>query len=176
MRGAFGTSCAGARHPEPRNYEEWIYRNVGTSFGDTFLIPYSEKFRTVHPREMTHTWTGNRVPQPSTRQVLRGALWSKQTRIGTNSTFSYPQNGLGYGAIADALAQRAKVYLEHRATRVEAGRHCIRFEGDRKLTYKVLLSTIPLPELVQITVDAPLAVREAAEKLRTNSISWSTSE
>src|SRR5688500_17654844 len=77
--------------PSPTNYEEWINRSVGRGFASTFLIPYSEKFWTVHPREMTFEWTNNRVPQPSTWQVLRGAIWSKPTNIGTNAFFRYPR-------------------------------------------------------------------------------------
>src|ERR1700730_7683448 len=49
-------------NPEPKNYQEWIYKTIGRGFGDSFLIPYSEKFWGVHPREMSFEWTGNRVP------------------------------------------------------------------------------------------------------------------
>src|SRR5665213_946112 len=44
-------------NPEPTNYQEWIYRTIGRGFGDTFLIPYSEKFWNVHPRDMSFEWT-----------------------------------------------------------------------------------------------------------------------
>jgi protoporphyrinogen oxidase len=157
--------------PEPSNYEEWIYKNLGRGFGDTFLIPYSTKFWTVHPREMTFEWTGGRVPQPSPSQVVRGALWSKQTAIGTNAIFRYPRNELGYGAIASAIERRlAKVHRGHRATRLDTGRRVVVFNGGITVPYDVLISTIPLPDLVRITVDAPGAVRNAASRLRTNSI------
>jgi len=32
------------KNPEPKNYENWIRREIGNGFADTFLIPYSEKF------------------------------------------------------------------------------------------------------------------------------------
>jgi protoporphyrinogen oxidase len=159
------------RYPEPTNYEEWIYRNLGRGFADTFLIPYSEKFWTIHPREMTHNWTGNRVPRPSTTQVLRGAVWSKRTKIGTNTRFRYPTLGAGYGTIAEALSRRAgNVSLGCRVTRLEGRRRRIQINGERELDYRVLISTMPLPELVRIATDAPEDVRSAASKLRTNRI------
>jgi protoporphyrinogen oxidase len=159
------------KEPEPANYEEWIVRSVGKAFAETFLIPYSEKFWTVHPREMTFEWTGNRVPQPTTWQVLRGAIWEKHTKIGTNSVFRYPAEDGGYGTIAETLAARvSKVHLSHRATRIDTRERCIRFENGISVDYEVLVSSIPLPDLVALCADAPDQVRQAARQLRTNSI------
>ncbi len=159
------------RAGRPRNYEEWIYQSVGRGFAETFLIPYSEKFWTVHPREMTHEWTGNRVPQPTTLQVLRGALWSRQTRIGTNAEFRYPSHAPGYGSIGESLrARAAKVHCGHRASRVDIPGHRVHFENGTTVDYGRLVSTIPLPELVRICPEAPEEVRAAAALLRTNSI------
>lgn len=159
------------REKRPANYEEWIYGSVGRGFAETFLIPYSEKFWTVHPREMTYEWTGNRVPQPNTMQVIRGALWSRQTRIGTNSEFLYPASDPGYGTIGDALLKRTgPVRCGHRATRLDAAARVIRFDNGQAVSYRRLVSTIPLPELVRICPEAPEDVRAAARQLRTNSI------
>jgi protoporphyrinogen oxidase len=157
--------------PDPTNYEEWIVRSVGNGFAETFLIPYSEKFWTVHPREMTFEWTGNRVPQPTTWQVLRGAIWQKPTKIGTNAIFRYPADDGGYGTIAEALASRVSaVHLGHRAVSIDTANRRIRFEVGTTVNYEMLISSIPLPELIAICSDAPDDVRQAARRLRTNSI------
>ena len=158
------------RHPAPTNYEEWMYRSIGTQFAKTFLIPYSEKFWTVHPREMTCEWTGGRVPQPTVWQVFRGALWTKQTAVGTNVDFRYPE-GRGYGAIAEAVQRRAgALHLGHRATILDTANRRITFSNGTSISYDQLISTIPLPELIRICPDASDEVRAAAAKLRTNSI------
>jgi protoporphyrinogen oxidase len=157
--------------PEPTNYEEWIVRSVGKGFAETFLIPYSEKFWTVSLRDMTFEWTGNRVPQPTTAQVLRGAVWQKPTKIGTNSVFRYPVAEGGYGKIAETLASRAgAVHLDHRAVAIDTTHRRIRFENGAHVNYDVMISSIPLPDLIAICPEAPDAVRQAARKLRTNSI------
>jgi len=156
---------------EPENYEEWMYANLGRGFAETFLIPYSEKFWTVHPREMTHEWTGNRVPQPRTAQVLRGALWSRQTRIGTNVDFRYPGNRPGFGAIPEALAGRAgPIHTGHRVERIDSDARAVFFANGRILRYRQLITTLPLPRLIAMCPDAPDEVRLAASRLRTNSI------
>jgi len=56
-----------------------MYRTIGRGFARTFLIPYSKKFWRTCPSELTFEWTGGRVPVPSTWQVLRGALYSRQS-------------------------------------------------------------------------------------------------
>jgi UDP-galactopyranose mutase len=159
-------------NPEPTNYAEWIYRSIGRGFGDTFLIPYSEKFWGVHPREMSFEWTGNRVPKADVWKVLRGAVVSRNTRVGTNASFRYPKGNEGYGAVPTALRRRVgnRLHTNHRATRVDTGRKQVTFHDQSTADYKVLLSTIPLPMLVQIATDVPQEVRQAVGVLRTNSI------
>jgi UDP-galactopyranose mutase len=158
-------------NPEPTNYEEWIYRTIGRGFGETFLIPYSEKFWNVHPRDMSFEWTGNRVPTSNVWQVLRGALISRNTRVGTNASFRYPKGPDGYGTVANALRKRVgeKLHTNRRAMQVDTGRQRVTF-NDGAVDYRVLLSTIPLPELLRITTDTPADVRAHAAVLRTNSI------
>jgi protoporphyrinogen oxidase len=159
------------KHPSPTNYEEWMYRNIGTTFARTFLIPYSEKFWTVPPREMTWEWTGGRVPSPTVPQVLRGAVWNKQTRIGSNADFLYPQGGEGYGAIAKALLTRTgPVHLGYSVERIDTANRRLIFSNGNTVGYEQLISTIPLPELIRICPDAPEEVRTAASRLRANSI------
>jgi UDP-galactopyranose mutase len=161
-----------SRNPEPKNYADWIYRSVGRGFGDTFLIPYSEKFWNVHPREMSFDWTDNRVPKVDVKQVLRGAFIAKQTSVGTNAVFRYPKGARGFAAIPDALsaAARDRLHCGQKATRVEAKRRRVVLNERDAADYTVLINTIPLPEFVRIAEDAPNDVRAAVATLKTNSI------
>lgn len=161
-----------ATNPEPNNYAEWIYRTIGRGFGDTFLIPYSEKFWGIHPREMSFEWTGNRVPKSNLRQVLRGAIVSRNTRVGTNASFRYPKGDEGYGAVPNALRRRVhdRLHTAHRATRIDTAHKKVVFNDQFTRDYRVLISTIPLPTLVEIATDVPKEVREATACLRTNSL------
>ena len=159
-------------NPEPTNYADWIHRSVGRGFGDTFLIPYSEKFWGVHPRQMSFEWTGNRVPKAETWQVLRGAVLSRNTRVGTNATFRYPAGPLGYGTVPTMLSRQVgdRLHLDHRAVRVDTEGKQVTFDNGRTVDYRVLLSTIPLPTLIDIATNVPAEVTRAASMLRTNSI------
>lgn len=159
------------REAQPENYQQWMYRTLGKGFADTFLIPYSEKFWTVSPNEMTFEWTGNRVPKPNLWQVLRGAIWSKQTNIGTNVDFRYPVSSAGYGAIAAAMqAKISTIHYQHQARSIDTENNRVIFDNGQEVSYETLISTIPLPELIRICNSAPTHVREAASRLRTNRI------
>jgi protoporphyrinogen oxidase len=159
------------RNPEPTNYEGWIRKNIGQGFATTFLIPYSEKFWGVHPREMTFEWTGNRVPKANAWQVLRGAVISRNTRVGSNAVFRYPKGAGGYGAVAEALARHVgELHLGHRATHVDLAGRRVTFNDSIEVPYKVLVTSVPIPELIRIASDVPNEVREAVASLRTNSI------
>jgi UDP-galactopyranose mutase len=160
------------KNPEPRNYEDWIRREIGNGFADKFLIPYSEKFWGVHPRSMSFEWTGNRVPKANLWQVLRGAIISRNTRVGTNASFRYPDGADGYGRVAAAIRAKlgSRLHLGHRARHLDTKRRRVIFENGAVRDYRVLLSTIPLPELIRIATDVPPEVQAAASTLRTNSI------
>jgi protoporphyrinogen oxidase len=157
---------------KPANYQEWIYRTMGRGYGDTFLVPYSEKFWTVHPREMTYDWTNRRIPSASPWQMILGAVVSRQTKIGSNAVFQYPGHGSGFGAIPERMGRALpNVHLNHRATRIDVGRRRVEFNDGRAVVgYDTIVSTIPLPELIRLIPDAPADVREAAGRLRHNSI------
>lgn len=153
------------------SYLDWMYANLGRGFSDSFLVPYSEKFWTVHPSQMTHEWTGARVPQPSAWQVLRGALWSRQTKVGTNASFRYPDGGSGFGELGHAVARTVRViHPNHRAVAVDWRSRRIGFDNGRSVRFERLVSTIPLPALIGICRDVPANVSAAAARLRANSI------
>lgn len=157
---------------KPDNYRQWINYNIGKGFADTFLIPYSQKFWTVDPQDMTCDWTNNRVPETSIWHVLRGAVVSAQSNAGTNSRFRYPNHGTGYGAIPDGIAGSIpNSYVNHRATCIDTDRRTVEFNnGESVVDYETIISTIPLPDLIKIIPQAPDEVREAAAGLKANSI------
>jgi len=121
---------------------------------------------------MSFEWTGNRVPKAENWQVLRGAMISRNTRVGSNAMFRYPKGKGGYGSVAEALRRRIgnQLFVEHRATHIDTARKRVVFNDRLVKSYRVLLSTVPLPDLIKIATNVPLEVTNAAARLRTNSI------
>ena len=164
---------ANGRKNEPANYEEWMLCNFGEGFSRNFLIPYAEKFWGVPPSEMTYEWTGNRVPRPKVMQVIKGMFKDQETDLGTHVHFQYPvETGAGFAAIATGLARNLSgVHYNMKATSVLPAEKSIAFNGgETTVRYGRLISTIPLPELLNLMPGVPPEITAAASRLRCNSI------
>jgi protoporphyrinogen oxidase len=154
-----------------KNYEDWIYFMFGQGIAEHFMIPYCKKFWGVDPKMLTTDWVNIRHPRPSLEEVITGALEDQTKGFGINAVFRYPREG-GFGRIAQSLADQCegRIHPGMRATRIDAQRREVEFNGGTVIGYDNILSTIPLPDLVNIIPDASESVREASGKLRTNSI------
>jgi UDP-galactopyranose mutase len=152
------------------NYKDWIYATFGKGIAEHFLIPYSEKFWTIPPKEMTADWPDSRIPRPELEEVLEGALSDQEKGFGPNWTFKYPKKN-GICALPDAFySPNSEIFLNKEAIGVDIQKKEITFSDGSKKRYDKLISTIPLPELVKTIHDLPGEVLNASQGLRYNSI------
>lgn len=121
---------------------------------------------------LTPNWLSRHLPLPSTAQVLAGALGMRQEGLGCNARFLYPARGgidnlpeaiLAACADHDMLSVRLSTNFE--ALDPQDCRIKITTERDW-LGWRTLISTIPLPELLDRITTLPLRVREARDNLR----------
>jgi protoporphyrinogen oxidase len=160
--------------PEVRDYAEWCYAAFGKGFADEFMLRYAEKVWTVNPRELNAEWVGSkvgtRISRPSLEQVIRGAIDPSPQELNYLTEFSYPAHG-GFGRIVDPLASGpANVRLGCGVAEIEAEARRITFSDCTSRQYVAAISTIPLPTLVQLAIDAPAEVRAAAGLLMWTSV------
>jgi protoporphyrinogen oxidase len=171
---------------DPRSFEDYAVAQFGRGIARHFFVPYNTKLWGMHPDQLAFEWVRRFVPEPDPAQILAGAIGLRQTGLGYNASFQYPRAG-GIdalpNALAAALARRAgnpglDVARSNAAgtgelrtsTEVEeidpiAGR--VKLSGAPEwLTYRALISSIPLPELIARMPAAPAEVREAAAALR----------
>ncbi|MDD2688643.1 MAG: FAD-dependent oxidoreductase [Candidatus Omnitrophica bacterium] len=152
------------------NYEDWVYANFGAGISDHFYLPYSEKFWTVKAKELTTDWLDLRIPQPDLEDIIKGAISVQKKEFGPNAIFRYPVNG-GIQRIAESMHRSdRKIIFSKEAVKIDLDKHRIHFNDHSSTTYKYLISTIPLPELLKIIVGVPKEVIKAGEALRYNSI------
>lgn len=159
---------------EINNYEEWCYASFGKTFSDEFMLRYARKIWTVEPSELNTEWLGSkvggRISRPSLEQVLRGAIDRDGQILNYLTEFNYPQEG-GFERIISPIASQVKnIQLGAGVTNIESAARKITFANGEVRNYQAAISTVPLPTLVKLTVDAPSEVRDAAEKLRWNAI------
>jgi UDP-galactopyranose mutase len=156
----------------PVNFEEWILRTFGRGIAEHFMLPYNRKVWAVPLTLMSHDWISDRVMQPRLDQVIEGALRPGVKDWGPNARFGYPLRG-GFQVYMDALLARIdqrRVHTGRGVVRVAPRRRTVTLEGGEEVAYDYLVSTMPLPVLVDMLDDAPSAVRDAASGLLSTTV------
>lgn len=163
---------AAAQTPRKKtgNFAEWARQQFGETMARLFFEPYNRKLWTVPPEELTVDWMGAYVPRPDLARVIRGAFQDVPQGGGYNDTFWYPVRG-GIEQLASALAGSGKqVMLNAAATGIDLRRRTVEINGHGTVSWKKLISTLPLPVLAARCRSLPPGVREAVTRLRANSV------
>jgi len=154
----------------PKNYREWLYLKFGKNICDQLLIPYSKKIWTINPEELNCDWIVERVPEPDFISILEGALWDVDKKTGFNNEFWYPKKG-GIEALPNSLAKNIKnIHLNMRANKISTKKKQVEFNESTIINYDKLVSSLPLPALVNLFENAPSEVINASKKLEHNSV------
>ena len=152
----------------PANFEDFIYRTWGKGVAKHFAIPYNRKLWATPLKDMETSWLGGRVPLPDLAEMIEGAVQPSKKPVGPNARFGYPLRG-GFQALMDGFLPYVSDRLELEAdiTSIDLDRKRLTLADGRSYQYKQLVSTMPLPRLVEMIGDAaPAPVREAARGLR----------
>jgi protoporphyrinogen oxidase len=156
----------------PANFQEFVVRQFGTAMADHFFVPYYTKFWGFSLDRLTADWLARYFPMPSTAQVIGGALGMRQDRVGYNARFLYPAKG-GIDVLPRAfLAARTShgnlaVRLSTDIEELDPARRRIKLTGTQGwLRWHALVSTIPLPDLLDRIPVLPAHVRAARAQLR----------
>jgi protoporphyrinogen oxidase len=157
---------------EPANLAEWSYKTFGEGISDKYFIPYNRKIWNYDPSKIGLEFV-SRIPKPPMEDVLKSAIGIPTEGYLHQLHFFYPVEG-GYESLVHAFAEGVKGTVRTSWEAAEVIRRGDGWEvlstgGERK-RYDTLVSTIPVHELLGIWRDAPSAAREAAAKLRYNSL------
>jgi protoporphyrinogen oxidase len=158
--------------PEVRTYADWCVAMFGKTFAETFPFAYTRKYWTVEAADMSTDWVGSRMYPPKIDDVVRGALVPEQPGdFHYLSTFRYPSRG-GYQSFMRAMYRPELLRLDARVVSVDLERRQVRFADGTSLDFDSLVSTMPLPDLVEAIVpgQVPAAVRDASKRLLCTSL------
>ncbi|MCS6772441.1 MAG: FAD-dependent oxidoreductase [Kiritimatiellae bacterium] len=147
------------------NYEEWCRFQYGDYLTDQFYREYTDKYWRVPMAEMGTDWLAGRLLPSQLSRIIHGAIAPLDEKQAVFSLFHYPERG-GFFAFFKGLYEGLDIRLNRRAVCLDCKTRTIGFADGSETRYESLVSTIPLKELVAITVDAPPEVREAAVGLR----------
>ena len=156
----------------PANFAEWARATFGDGIAKHFFLPYNERVWATPPEQMDYRWIADRVPVPDLAETIRGALEPPKIRYGPNSSFWYPEEGgiesLPKGLMAPLDPDR--VHLDTEVATIDASRRVVTTVAGEEFAYEELISSLPLPVLVRLVEGAPQHVRDAAARLRWNTV------
>lgn len=153
----------------PENYGQWLIDGFGEKFARTFPYAYTRKYWTVEPEQMTTEWIEQRIYRPDLGEVLRGALSDEIHNIHYISSVNYPETG-GFQSFLKGLQEEAKINYGFEMTEIDVKKKKITFNNGFERHYEALVSSIPLPTLVQCIRDCPMEIKEAAGRLACTSV------
>lgn len=139
---------------EPANFKDWILRTMGKGIAKWFMIPYNFKVWAYPPEMLDWSWVGDRVSPIDLKSVLKHAVFATDDiEWGPNSTFRFPRYG-ATGSIWRTLANRLppqNLFLNKKAVRLFVKDKKVQFEDDSIEAYDILLTTIPLTDVIRIS-------------------------
>jgi len=151
--------------PPPQSFDDFCRQRFGAGISEHFMIPYNERRWGVRASEIACDWCERFVPVPTVEQVVAGAVGLVGKEVGYNARFLYPRRGIGALAAAMHRELGGTAELGLAPVAVDLARRELHLPSG-VVPYEALVSTIPLPSLVQLLVAAPPEILAAAAALR----------
>jgi len=162
----FMRAKAGKENPLVNNFLDWSKATFGPGITKCFMAPYNEKFWNTSLENLAFDWAVRFVAVPSAEDVDK----NEPGNLGYNAFFWYPKTGGIEELIKAFCAGNENIYLNHGIQSIDLKEKTIEFENSRKMSFDVLISTIPLPELGKAIKDLKPQIEAEFKKLRWLSI------
>lgn len=154
----------------PTNFYEWIKMALGEGIAKHFMLPYNKKCYCVHPKELTLENLGRYIPRFDLKEIIKGANKDmSKAKVGYNYQFGYNKEG-GIDFLPKAIARKIiNIKLDEKVTKIDIDKKIV-FTEKTNYPFENLVSTMPLKKLVGLIDGAPEEIKNAAKKLRCNTI------
>ncbi|HSE40202.1 MAG TPA: FAD-dependent oxidoreductase [Acidobacteriota bacterium] len=146
------------------NFYDWIYETFGEGIAKYFMVPYNQKLWQHDLRDISLDWVNWSIPKPNVEDVINGALGIKNKQFGYNPVFFYPKKG-GIGIFPEGFPVNGDLRLSSTVQKINIKEKWVTLNNGQKITYKYLLSTMPLHQLLKSLEDAPSLLTSACSKL-----------
>jgi protoporphyrinogen oxidase len=154
---------------KPTNYADWLEQAFGKTFAETFPTIYTNKYWTCHPSNLATDWIGKRVFYPEIETVLKGYDSKPEQSSHYVRKVRYPSRG-GYIRFMDKLSHNSNIQLNFEVKQIDLKEKIIFFTNGKHHKYDKLICTLPLDELVKLSINAPSEILKSAENLQCSSV------
>jgi len=149
-----------------KNYEEWLRTQYGNAFAERFPLQYTRKYWMCEAKDLETRWVGNRLYQPSLKEVVEGSCTSETPVTYYAKEMRYPEHG-GFRQFISDLAKDADIRFGCEVIEINPSVRTVKDSNGSVYAYSRVMSSMPLPLLIKrIKADVPENVRKAAERLK----------
>ncbi len=152
-----------------RTYRDWLLFQYGEPIARRWPLRYTEKYWSVPAEQLGVSWIKDRMRRADIREILHGAMSSEAAHTYYLGEVRYPEKG-GYRAFIEPMLPDCDIRCSHRAVAVDPDRRLVRFASGAEVSYRELVSTLPLPAVVSLIADVPAEIRAAADSLFATSV------
>ncbi|MGH9552624.1 MAG: protoporphyrinogen/coproporphyrinogen oxidase, partial [Terriglobales bacterium] len=161
---ADGLHHVSANAAERANFEKYLVSKFGIAIAREFLLPYNRKLWGADLGRISTDWVNERVAA-ALRETPDVKSSTKRMPLADDSVVAYPVRG-GFSEIFKALARRVpKISFRTEITQLDSNRRTICTAGGAVFQWQQLVSTIPLPQLIDSIKDAPAELKALAQRL-----------
>lgn len=152
------------------NYEQWLIHQYGNEIASRYPLRYTKKYWQCDARELSTNWIGNRMRRAQLDEILFGSYTPETPNTYYTKEMRYPKNG-GFKAFIQPLIEQADIRYQFEAISIDQKNKIISFSNGVKVKYKQLVSSIPLPVLIDLFgQDVPSEIKHSASQLEATSI------
>lgn len=164
LKTKFLPGLLGAKGTRKEGFKETARNLYGEVLAEAFFIPYNTKLWQYPVDEMDPTWAARFMPS-FPRHDLELVARGKTLPRGANAGFYYPTRGIGL--LADSIASgTGNVHLNNKVEKIHVQEKWAQTADGQRHTYRFLISSIPLPELVKMCVGLPPRAYDLALTLK----------
>lgn len=152
------------KYEKIKNYEEWLRASYGVYFSKNFPEVYTRKYWTVEAKKMNTDWISNRMYRPSLEEILYGAMSQETPNVYYASEMRYPKKG-GYKSFLSFIRRFNNIEFNKEVVKIDLKNKIIFLSNGTTEKYDILVSSIPLPEIVKMSLNVPKEILQASQKL-----------
>ena len=145
------------------SFKDRLYTLYGKTFTDIFAASYTEKFKTTSLDNIDYTDVDQKFYCPTFNEILTGAI-ADETENSHHTTILHPLPTAGFMNFFNNTSF-IDLNLEHQVRLIDTKQKIIGFNSGETEKYDYLISTMPLPELINCMTGVPNKIRLAAENL-----------
>jgi protoporphyrinogen oxidase len=153
---------------EIHNYEEWLRHQFGNYFAENFPMRYTRKYWLHEAKDLRTEWIGVRIYQPNIEEVIKGCNTNVTPHVLYTQELRYPKKG-GFVHFLKSLADKSDIRTNSKVVKVDVDQKVVTLGDGTQLNYERLISSMPLPELINAIPHAPENVKKAASTLEATS-------